>query len=168
MDFAEDLEVKYSMEMSMEINELFQKADWKKEKHVPVIECPSSIKKDELCEVKVSIGKEIAHPNTTEHHIAWVSIFFKPNDDKFPYQLGQYIFNAHGASAQECNVRVAIGLSLLRFRAIRMRRRSPATDPVQSPWLPETAGRFQDDPAGGEIPEFETVIGESPRKPAAT
>ncbi len=80
------------MEMSMEINDLFQKADWRKEKHVPVIECPSTIKKEELCDVKVSIGKEIAHPNTTEHHIAWISVFFKPTDDKFPYQIGQFLF----------------------------------------------------------------------------
>jgi len=95
--------MKGGMEMSMEISELFQKADWKKEKHVPVIECPSTIKKEDLCEVKVSIGKEIAHPNTTEHHIAWISVFFKPDDDKFPCQIGQYLFNAHGASAQGPN-----------------------------------------------------------------
>jgi desulfoferrodoxin (superoxide reductase-like protein) len=28
------------MEQTIETDELFQKADWKKEKHVPVIECP--------------------------------------------------------------------------------------------------------------------------------
>jgi len=91
------------METSMETNELFQKADWKKEKHVPVIECPDTIKAEELCEVKVSIGKEIAHPNTTEHHIAWISLLFKPCDEKFPYHIGQFLFNAHGASVQGPN-----------------------------------------------------------------
>ena len=45
-----------------------QHADWKNEKHVPVIECPDTVKKEELFEVKASIGKEISHPNTTEHH----------------------------------------------------------------------------------------------------
>lgn len=49
---------------------LFKEADWKKEKHVPVIESPDKVKKGEFFEVKVSLGKEIAHPNTTEHHIA--------------------------------------------------------------------------------------------------
>src|SRR5512136_98216 len=91
------------MEMSMEINDLFQKADWKKEKHVPVIECPSTIKKEELCDVKVSIGKEIAHPNTTEHHISWISLYFHAEGEKFPYHIGHYEFSAHGASTQGPN-----------------------------------------------------------------
>jgi desulfoferrodoxin-like iron-binding protein len=70
------VEVKNYMETAMEkLGDLFQEADWKKEKHVPVIECPAKIKKDEMFDVKISIGKEIAHPNTTEHHIAWVSCF---------------------------------------------------------------------------------------------
>jgi superoxide reductase len=96
-------EVKDSMEMSMEPDELYQRADWKTEKHVPVIECPGIIKADELCDVKVSIGKEITHPNTTEHHIAWISVLFKPEDEKFPYHIGQFLFNAHGASVQGPN-----------------------------------------------------------------
>jgi len=91
------------METSLETGELFQKADWKKEKHVPVIECPNIIKKDELFEVKVSVGKEIAHPNTTEHHIAWITVLFKPDGEKFPYHIGQYLFNAHGASVDGPN-----------------------------------------------------------------
>ena len=37
----------------------------------------------EAFEVKVSLGKEIAHPNTTEHHIAWISLFFNPEGDNF-------------------------------------------------------------------------------------
>jgi len=43
-----------------------QHGDWKKEKHVPVIDCPDKVRADELFEVKVSLGKEIAHPNTME------------------------------------------------------------------------------------------------------
>lgn len=91
------------MEQTIETGELFQKADWKKEKHVPVIECPSKIKADEMLEVKVDIGKEIAHPNTTEHHIAWISLLFKPDDEKYPFHIGQFLFNAHGASIQGPN-----------------------------------------------------------------
>lgn len=85
------------------IGELVQEADWKTEKHVPVIECPEVIKADELFEVKVSIGKEIAHPNTTEHHIEWISLFFHPAGEKFPYHIGHYEFTAHGASVQGPN-----------------------------------------------------------------
>lgn len=85
------------------IGDLVQEADWKKEKHVPVIECADIVKADEFFEVKITIGKEIAHPNTTEHHISWVSLYFLPNGDKFPYHIGRYEFNAHGASVQGPN-----------------------------------------------------------------
>ena len=85
------------------LGSLFQEADWKKEKHVPVIESPSKVKADEMFDVKVSIGKEIAHPNTTEHHIAWISLAFKPEGEKYPYEIGRYLFNAHGASVQGPN-----------------------------------------------------------------
>ena len=88
------------MESALDTGDLFQKADWKKENHVPVIECPSITKANEIFDVKVSIGKEIAHPNTTAHHIAWISVMFKPDGEKFPYHIGQYLFNAHGASVQ--------------------------------------------------------------------
>lgn len=85
------------------LGDLFQEADWNKEKHVPVIECPSKVKADEFFEVKISVGKEIAHPNTTEHHIAWISLIFKPDGEKFPYKIGHYEFVAHGASTQGPN-----------------------------------------------------------------
>jgi len=42
-----------------------QSADWKQEKHSPVIECPDSVKAGEKFQVTVSVGKEIAHPNTS-------------------------------------------------------------------------------------------------------
>jgi superoxide reductase len=82
------------------MGELFQTADWKSEKHVPVIECPAEVKTDEIFQVKVSIGKEVAHPNTTDHHIRWIQLFFKPDGDKFSYQIGNYEFTAHGESTE--------------------------------------------------------------------
>lgn len=78
------------------IGELFQSADWKKEKHVPVIECPDKAKPEKIFEIKVSIGKEITHPNTTEHHIRWIKLLFKPEGGKFPYHVGTFEFCAHG------------------------------------------------------------------------
>ena len=85
------------------IGDLVQAADWKTEKHVPVIECADAVKANEVFEVAVTIGKEIAHPNTTEHHISWMALYFHPEDEKFPYQIGRYEFSAHGASAQGPN-----------------------------------------------------------------
>ncbi len=38
------------------IGGLYQSADWKSEKHVPVIECPDSVKADEMLEVKVTLN----------------------------------------------------------------------------------------------------------------
>lgn len=80
------------------IGEQYQTADWKTEKHVPVIECPDSVAADEMFDVKVTLGKEVAHPNTTEHHIRWIQLFFKPEGDKFAYQVGNFEFCAHGES----------------------------------------------------------------------
>jgi superoxide reductase len=89
--------------MTQKLGERFQSADWKKEKHVPVIECPSEVKAGELFEVKVTLGKEIAHPNTTEHHIRWIQVFFHPDGEKFSYQVGYFEFCAHGEATAGSN-----------------------------------------------------------------
>jgi len=79
---------------------LLQSADWKSEKHVPVIDAPDHVKKGEFFKVAAAVGKEVAHPNKTEHHISWIAIYFHPEGEKFPYQIGRAEFSAHGASAQ--------------------------------------------------------------------
>ncbi len=86
-----------------DIKELFQSADWKQEKHMPVIEIPQTIKKDEPVKVNVAVGKEIAHPNTTEHHIEWIEVYFLPEGEKVPQTIGRFEFSAHGAGAQGPN-----------------------------------------------------------------
>jgi len=87
----------------MKLGEKIQSADWKAEKHVPVIECPDQVEKDKFFQVKVSVGKEIPHPNTTEHHIRWIDVYFQPEGDKFVYQVGHFEFSAHGESAKGAN-----------------------------------------------------------------
>lgn len=81
--------------MSKLLTETVQQGDWKNEKHVPVIHV-----KDCDCgcgyEIKASIGDEVAHPNEFDHHIAWIKIFFQPEDGKFPVEVGSYQFSAHG------------------------------------------------------------------------
>jgi superoxide reductase len=86
-----------------ELKDLFQSADWKKEKHVPVIEAPSKVKKGQSVKITVSVGKEIAHPNTTEHHIRWIEVYFLAEGEKFPFNVGRFEFGAHGESAQGPN-----------------------------------------------------------------
>jgi superoxide reductase len=85
------------------LGDRFQHADWKKEKHVPVIECPDEVVAGEMFDVKASLGKEIAHPNTTEHHIRWITLFFHPEGGNFTYEVGHFEFNAHGESVQGPN-----------------------------------------------------------------
>lgn len=81
-------------------SELFQSADWKQEKHVPAIDAPDRVKKGEIFNVTATIGKEVAHPNTTAHHIRWIDVYFHPNGEKFPYQIGRAEFTAHGESTE--------------------------------------------------------------------
>ena len=81
-----------------ELKELLKKADWRQEKHVPAIDVIEI--KDSIVKVNVSVGKEIQHPNTTEHHISWISLYFQPEGSKFPYELGKFDFSSHGASAE--------------------------------------------------------------------
>ena len=87
----------------MTIGQLHQSGDWKNEKHVPVIEAPSRVTADTPFDVTLSIGKEIAHPNTTEHHIRWMNLYFLPEDGKFAYEIGSYEFAAHGESVEGAN-----------------------------------------------------------------
>ncbi|HHS48466.1 MAG TPA: Neelaredoxin, partial [Desulfurella acetivorans] len=47
-------------------------ADEKKEKHVPAIDAPDTVKKGEFFSVTVTVGKDTPHPNTKEHYIGWI------------------------------------------------------------------------------------------------
>ena len=78
-------------------------ADWKQEKHVPVIECPDAVKSGEAFEVRTTVGKEITHPNTTEHHIRWIRLFFQPEGGTVSYHVGTFEFCAHGESSEGPN-----------------------------------------------------------------
>lgn len=84
----------------MEFKEMVKSADWKQEKHVPVIDIVGEVKKEEAVNINVSVGKEIAHPNTTAHHIDWIELYFMPEGGKFTYLIGRYEFAAHGSSAE--------------------------------------------------------------------
>ncbi len=87
----------------MKLGDLIKSADWKSEKHVPVIECSDQVEADKPFQVSVSVGKEIAHPNTTEHYIKWIDLYFKPEKGQIVYYVGRVDFAAHGESAQGAN-----------------------------------------------------------------
>ena len=73
-------------------------ADWKSEKHVPVITAPATVKAGESFDVEIAVGKEIPHPNTAQHHICWIALHFVPDDSTTSIELGRADFSAHGAS----------------------------------------------------------------------
>ncbi|MFO7958956.1 MAG: class II SORL domain-containing protein [Candidatus Brocadiia bacterium] len=78
------------------LGEKIQTEDYMNEKHVPVIECPEQVESGEMFEVKVSLGKAIAHPNTTEHHIRWIELHFHPEGEDYVHDVGRFEFNSHG------------------------------------------------------------------------
>jgi superoxide reductase len=82
----------------MKFGDRIQQADWKKEKHVPTIDCPDQVGAGEVFKVKLGVGTEIGHPNTTEHHISWITLYFHPEGGKFTHQVGHFEFAAHGES----------------------------------------------------------------------
>ncbi|MFP4040441.1 MAG: class II SORL domain-containing protein [Desulfosudaceae bacterium] len=86
-----------------DIGQFYQSGDWKNEKHVPVIEAPESVAANTPFTVTLSIGKEIAHPNTTEHHIRWIKLYFQPEGDKFVYEVGIGEFSVHGEAVSGAN-----------------------------------------------------------------
>ena len=76
------------------IKETISSGDWKGEKHVPVIAILG--KSENEIKVEVSVGKEVKHPNTAEHHISWVELYFLPDGEKFPKMVGRAAFCGHG------------------------------------------------------------------------
>jgi len=75
------------------IGEYVKSGDFKGEKHVPVVCAPEKVKKGEWFEVEVSVGKEIPHPNTVEHHIAWIELYAMPEGAPYILRIGRYEFS---------------------------------------------------------------------------
>ena len=78
------------------LNDYVRSADWQTEKHVPVIDAPDTFTSGEMTAVTVSVGKQIPHPNTTEHFIAWIALHFVPAGGKSSYEVGRCELSAHG------------------------------------------------------------------------
>ena len=67
----------------MEFGEILKSIESEgKEKHLPVIEIGKGHGKSDEDLVHVSVGKEVPHPNTIEHHIAWIELFGVKKDQQ--------------------------------------------------------------------------------------
>ncbi|MDO5302249.1 MAG: desulfoferrodoxin family protein [Tissierellia bacterium] len=75
------------------LTELVKSGDFKGEKHVPSITVEAV---DGGVKILAQVGEEIEHPNTLEHHIAWIKVFVKPEGSPVPFEVGSYQFAAHG------------------------------------------------------------------------
>ena len=60
------------------------------EKHVPVIDAPASVAAGARFPVTVTVGKQVHHPNTVQHHIKWVQVFAKQEGSRPPVHLGTF------------------------------------------------------------------------------
>jgi len=88
-------------EAEIDFGSLVQKGDWGREKHTPLITFLGE--KDSVLEIEVSVGEKMPHPNTAEHHIGCIEVYFLPTGEKFPYQIVRVDFLTHGASVQGPN-----------------------------------------------------------------
>ncbi|MDR0994400.1 MAG: class II SORL domain-containing protein [Verrucomicrobiota bacterium] len=84
-----------------EFSATIQQADWKTEKHAPIIEAPETVQAGDLFPIRASLGKAIAHPNTAQHHIVWMGLYYLPTGAKQTIELAHADFSAHAASVTE-------------------------------------------------------------------
>ena len=61
-----------------------------KEKHVPIIDAPSSVNAGEPFIVKVEVGKIVPHPNTVEHHIKWIQLYALAEGSRYVVNVGTF------------------------------------------------------------------------------
>ena len=73
----------------MEFSEIIKTGkDEGKEKHVPTMTIDKGHKED-VDIVRVVVGHEEPHPNTVEHHIAWIELYGVRKDDDQVISLGR-------------------------------------------------------------------------------
>ena len=88
------------------LRDTVQTADWKNEKHVPVLEATKN--EDGTYLVTAEVGKEIAHPNTFEHYISWIKVYYLAEGAKLPVEIASTQFTAHGEAEAFTHPKVAV------------------------------------------------------------
>ena len=63
-----------------------------REKHVPFIDVPASVKAGEPFMVTVEVGRIVHHPNTVEHHIRWIHLYALAEGSKAVVNVGTFEF----------------------------------------------------------------------------
>ncbi len=83
----------------MILGQYVKTADFKSEKHAPVIKVADTVKAGEKVAIELVVGEDLAHPNTVEHHIAWIKLYFIAAGTQLPFEVGAVEFKAHGDGA---------------------------------------------------------------------
>ena len=79
----------------MDFTELFKAPESEgKEKHVPIIERGKGHGGTHENIVIVTVGKEVPHPNTIEHHIVWIDLFGVKKETSQVIFIGRCEFSA--------------------------------------------------------------------------
>ena len=87
--------------MSLKLKDILKdESNQGKIEHLPVFKLPEKLRKNEQIHGSVTVGLKAPHPNTTEHNIVWMSIYFLPEGADFPYQILRISYDAHGASVK--------------------------------------------------------------------
>ena len=84
----------------------------KRESHTPKIEVPDKVKPDEAVMVKVIVGP---HPNTMEHSIRWIQVYFVEEGRAFnPINLAKVSLNPGSAVLGRNSNITALGYQFFR------------------------------------------------------
>lgn len=84
--------VRFSGSIMSDTKNRLQPAEFKEERHIPLINIPKRIKKNEDFTVKVTVGKDALHPHTKDHYIRWIEVFFQTRDAIAPNEIRKFEF----------------------------------------------------------------------------
>ena len=70
----------------------------KVQSHTPVIECPERVEADKIFQIKISLGNGTGHPDTEEHHVRRISLYYSDRDGKVVRQIAGIDFNTRNSS----------------------------------------------------------------------
>lgn len=88
--------------ISGHIDDIFRKSDGSPESHIPIIDVSENPRKGQSIRITVSVGRKAPHPNSIEHHIRWIDLFFLPIDDKCLFQIGRFYFTSFEEMERRC------------------------------------------------------------------
>jgi superoxide reductase len=63
--------------------------------HTPIIECPEKVEAGKIFQIKISLGNGTGHPDTNEHHVRRISLYYSDSEGKTVRQIAGVEFQSH-------------------------------------------------------------------------